>query len=145
MNAATAAMATPFSPPPSPGQSGAGDPGEQSDRDSDPTALAGTIDVVPGHPAAHKGLEIKTVRPKWLTLTKMTTSPDNPLVIIKFRRNGTVMEADFLNGQGTGFKSVDGPLLDAIYAWRASGEALNRLPATDPDATLEVRIRVILR
>lgn len=145
LDAAQSAMAAAPRPPPPPStEPGAGDPGEASDRDSDPTALAGTFDVVPGHPAAHKGLEIKTVRPRWLTLTKMTSTPDNPTVIIKFRRNGTVYEADFEAGKSTGFKSVDGPLLDAIYAWRASGKALERLPANDPDATLEVHIRVIM-
>jgi len=145
LTGAAAAISNP--PPPSPGseQAGSGEPGEASDRDSDPTAIAGTIDVVPGHPAARKGLEIKTVRPKWLTLTRMTTSPTNPTIIIHFKRNGTVADAQFEAGKGTGSPSVDGPLLDAVYAWRAKGEALDKLSASDPRASLEVRIRVIMR
>lgn len=142
-----AATAISSPPPPSPGseRAGSGEPGEASDRDSDPTAIFGTIDVVPGHPAARKGLEIKTVRPKWLTLTRMTTNPGNPTIIIRFLRNGTVVDAQFEPGKSTGSPSVDGPLLDAVYAWRAKGEALDRLSPSDPRASLEVRIRVIMR
>jgi hypothetical protein len=127
------------------GGEGSGEEGEPSDRDSDPSAIVGTIDVVPGHPVAAKGLEIKTVRPRWLNLTRMTTRPDNPTVVIQFRRNGKVKSAEFEPGKSTGSEAVDGPLLDAVYAWRASGPALLRLPEGDPAATLEVRMRVILR
>lgn len=122
----------------------AGDPGERSDRDSVATAMEGSIDVVPGRPAAGKGLTIKTVRPRWRHTTLMTSWPDNPVVIIRFLRNGTVYEADFEAGKGTGYAAVDGPLLDAVYAWKAEGAALDRLPPGE-DATLEVRINMILR
>jgi hypothetical protein len=130
---------------PAAAQPSAGDPGEASDKDSTPTAIAGSINVVPGRPAAAKGLTIKTVRPRWRNATLITSSPDNPTVIIHFLRDGTVHEADFAPGKTTGYPAVDGPLLDAVYAWRAEGVALSRLPAADPTATLEVRINVILR
>jgi hypothetical protein len=150
--ASSALAGAPPSPPADPqpqtsssSDQGAGEPGEASDRESDPTAIIGTIDVRPGHPAAAKGLEIKTVRPNWPNLIRMTARPNNPLVIVKFHRSGQVFEANFEPGETTGSQSVDGPLLDAIYAWRASGEALRRLPTSDPAATLQVRIRVILR
>ena len=33
---------------------------------------------------------------------------------------------------GTGYPDVDGPLLDAVYRWTASGEVLKKIPPGNP-------------
>lgn len=115
-----------------------------SERESDATSRARVVEWEPGKPAAAEGLDITTVRPRWTVTTKITAVPRNPVVRIEFRKNGTVARAAYLEGQGSGYPNVDGPLLDAIYAWTARGRALDELPTGDPDAVTVVTMRIIL-
>lgn len=119
-------------------------PGEKSDRESTAASVNETVEVVPGRPAAAKGLEIKTIRPRWTETTKLVAVPRNPVVRVTFARSGRVSNAEFTAGQNTGWRDVDEPLLDAIYRWTAKGEALRKLPAAK-DAGLTVEFRIVLR
>jgi hypothetical protein len=124
-------------------------PGERSTSEVSPSSRFPVLDVRPGHPAAAEGLDIRTRRPQWTLGTRMTARPVNPLIDIAFGRDGRVREAGFVVEKGvrrdTGYADVDGPLLDAVYRWVASGRALDELDASDPDARLVIRLRVILR
>lgn len=121
-------------------------PGVLSDRESVSAALKEAIDVkFDGKPAAAEGLEIKTTNPRWSITTQLTSSPKNPVVWMAFGRDGRVIDADFLNGENTGWTSVDEPLLHAVFAWRAKGVALDELPASDPKAAVRVVLRITLR
>ncbi|MDX2146913.1 MAG: hypothetical protein SFZ23_05275 [Planctomycetota bacterium] len=130
----------------SPGGLG-GRPGEQSDADSDATALQETVEVRPGRVAAAKGLKITTVRPRWSITTMATARPKNPEVVITFGRTGRVLKAEFFEGKTTGEPDVDGPLLNAIYQWTATGEALRKLPLDQdsaPKRGVKLKMRILL-
>jgi len=120
-----------------PGQS----QGERSDRESDATSIA---DVPPslwknGKPLARKGLEIKTKKPALPILTQLTTRPGNPICEILFGKDGVPVSCKVL--LSSGYPDVDGPVLDALYRWRAKGSQLDKLA---PGKTLTFRVRFIL-
>lgn len=127
------------SPPP-------GDPNNAiaSEKESDATSREPIAEWTPGKPPAVEGLDITTVRPRWTVTTRLSVVPRNPVVRIEFLKNGTVARAVFLDKQNTGHTDVDGPLLDAIYAWTAKGKALDALPAADPRAVAPITMRIIL-
>lgn len=120
-------------------------PGEVSDRESDAAAVRSAVNVDPGRPAATKGLKINTVRPEWSTTTRIVALPKNPVVRVRFNRAGKVVDANFVDRYDTGWPDVDGPLLDAIYRWKAEGDRLRELPENDPEAVITVTFRITLR
>lgn len=101
------------------------------------------LEFKPGMPLTGKGIRIRTVVPRFSTTTRLTAVPRNPVVVIRFNRAGRVVKAEFENNQGTGYRDVDEPLLDAVYRWTAAGEQLNRIPA-GTNETLTFRIRYLL-
>jgi hypothetical protein len=142
VQAAAEEAATAGAPPqPSPGENPSSRP---SEKQADAASRERVVDVEPGRPAAAEGLDITTVRPRWSVTTRISAVPRNPVVRIEFRRSGLVAKASFLPGQDTGHRDVDGPLLDAIYAWTARGPALDALPPEDPEATAVITMRIVL-
>ena len=131
--------------PPAP--TGADDiPGLPSDRESVATALREATNLTQwGKPLARKGLEIKTVRPRWRTTTLLTRLPRNPVVMVSFGADGKVKRAEYVLYEGrrlsTGARDVDEPLLDAVYKWRAKGKELEALGEGE---TVSFAIRVVL-
>lgn len=119
-------------------------PGEQDDREADASAIIDSIDVVPGRPAAAKGLRIQTSRPQWSMATKLTARPRNPAIRIVFGPTGRVTKADFVLGKSTGYPDVDQPLLNAIYRWTARGEAIDKLNPADSRSGVSVTVNIIL-
>jgi hypothetical protein len=126
---------------PSPGGTG---PGQASDRDTDGATTRPEDITLGGQPRAVRGLLIRPSRAQWSITTRALARPRNPVVRIVFRRDGTVKDAEFLPGRGTGYADVDGPLRAAIYRFTAEGEALQRLSPTDPEAGVEITLRIIL-
>jgi len=123
-------------------------PGEKSDEESVATAIRNAMEYRPGRPVAREGLQVKTVLPRWSATTRVVARPENAIVRIEFSRSGRVIMAEFVKHDGkvgTGYKDVDGPLLDAVYRWTAKGKDLEALLGTDPDATLCVVIRFYMR
>lgn len=116
-----------------------------ADRQSDATSREQPLEVKPGRPLAGRGLDIRTVRPTWPITVTLLAIPRNPLVEITFGRTGRVLRASYVFGQDTGYSDVDGPLLDAVYRWTATGKALAELPPDDPDAGVTLRIRILIR
>jgi hypothetical protein len=98
----------------------------------------------PGSPAAAEGLDITPVKPQWAVSTRTMALPRNPVVRIDFRKNGTVAKVVFLAGHDSGYRDVDGPLLDAIYRWTAKGKALDALPPGDPQAVASINMQIVL-
>ena len=92
-----------------------------------------------GHPIAREGLELSPRRPKFPPLIRVTAVFGNPLVEIRFGRDGKPAEAAIFQTSGDG--RVDHAINVSLYRWRASGAALERLA---PDETLSVRLRIIL-
>jgi hypothetical protein len=147
---ASRAMQAPAEPIAAGGQPGApvppgARPAEVSESDSSPTSRIPAIDVKLGRPAAGQGLEVITVRPRFSVTTTLTTDPQRSSIDVVFGRDGSVLKAAFLDGETTGYKEVDGPLLDAVYRWRAKGKALLDLPpGRDPSKGLVVTFHIEL-
>ena len=126
-------------PPGAPGTSQ--EQGERSNRESDAISI---IDAPPstwrtGKPLARKGIEVRTKKPTLPTLTRLTTSPQNPVCEIIFGRDGVPVTCRIL--QTSGYPDIDGPVLDALYRWRANGSQLDKLPV---GKTLPFRVRFIM-
>lgn len=130
---------SPAAPPPSPGEAG-----QSSDRESAASSIA-RVEIEArklGNPAAAEGLDIKTVRPRFTHYTRLTVDPKDPLVRVEFDRTGVVVAANVV--ESSGHRDVDRPILDAIYRWTATGEALDSLkPGSDP-ATVALEFRIVL-
>ncbi len=116
----------------------------ESTKESPATSTKPPVEVSPGQPVAAEGLDIETVRPRWTLVTRMTALPRNPVVRVTFAKEGKVARAEFLPGKNTGYADVDGPLLDAIYRWRATGKALDDLPEGDKEAGVTLEFRLVL-
>jgi hypothetical protein len=115
--------------------------GEVTDSESDPT---GVVSVPPnvwrnGRPIAAKGLSIKTRKPRFTVLTLVTRVPRNPTIEIAFDREGK--PAEYRLEVSSGHADIDGPILDAVAAWRASGKQLAKLSANE---RITVHIRLLL-
>ena len=113
-----------------------------ADKESIATAIKEASDYKPGKPVAAQGLDIKTVRPDWAHVTTLTAYPRNPIVWIAFGADGVVTRAGFVPGNSSGSLDVDEPLLNAVYAWKASGKELKKLGKDDE---IIVSIRILLR
>jgi hypothetical protein len=129
-----------------PGSGNGGDGiGAASDRDSPGTSIDDVVDIkLNGGPQAAKGLEIRPVRPHYSTVTRLTAAPRNAVVRVVFGKDGTVIKAEFVDGHTTGYADVDQPLLNAIYEWTATGEALDKLSNTNPRAGVSITFNIIM-
>lgn len=141
------AASSPSVPPSSPGVRGGGgrDAGEQSDRESTASSVLTATRAQLGKPIAGKGIEIKTVRPRFTHYTAIMTVPRSPRVRIHFRRDGEVEKVELVRSSGVA--DVDRPLLDAVYQWRAVGKELDALPPDTPGAdphVLVIEMRILL-
>lgn len=126
--------------PPVSGQSG-----QNADRESDAAAVQPVKNADLGKPLAAEGLTIRTVRPDFSNVTLATARPRNPVVRIDFRRNGKPIRVVVI--KSSGHEQVDIDVRKALYAWRASGEALLQLPdPEDPDtpAYASVKLEILL-
>ena len=112
-----------------------------SDRESDAFS---TIDADSRHwrdgqPLAAHGIEVKPQKPHFTVLQRITASPGNPLVVIRFQADGTPASAEVR--QSSGSVSVDASIESSLYRWRASGEAIEAL---GDEETFDVTIRIVL-
>ncbi len=129
-----------------------GKPGEEDDRDSIASmikrATESTYDNL-NRPLSGAGLEIKPSKPAFSRTTLFTQNPRNPIVLIRFNAEGKVIFADFIRDKekkrvyDTGSRSVDEPLISAIYKWRASGKQLQDLDPDDPKSYIEISMKII--
>ena len=115
--------------------------GEHAEKESDATSIVEVPlnEMEPGHPIARPGLEVSPRKPQFTTLTLLTASPGNPLVEIRFGRDGLPAKAVILESSGD--SRVDHAFEASLYRWRASGKALSKLAG---EQTITVRIRIIL-
>ncbi|HMN96966.1 MAG TPA: hypothetical protein PKC43_10755 [Phycisphaerales bacterium] len=140
---AEATQAGAEAPPPAPGPPVNRDraDGDDADRESDATSR---VDVSPEHwrrgkPLAAHGLEIRTRRPIFPELTRLTAAPRSPVVEIFFDRSGAPRRAGIVRTSGD--SRVDGPIVDALYRWRASGAPIARLGEGE---TIRIEMLILL-
>lgn len=116
------------------------------DRESDATTTEMTIrqnDL--GQVVARQGLRIQTYRPQFDATTRqleLRTRRGRVTAVIRFTKSGSVLLASLKEGTATGVDSIDQPILDSVYRWRASGTDLDALP-NDPQATITVEIQIL--
>lgn len=123
-----------------------GTPGAEASDESDAGSLKNPFKVKWGKVLAGKGVAIKTSKPR-ISTTAMNNAArlgvNNPLVRIRFDREGRVAEARIV-GPGTGHPDIDQPLLDAITErWSASGARFAELTGAHPGAALTFYCRVM--
>ncbi|MFG0258439.1 MAG: energy transducer TonB [Phycisphaerales bacterium JB043] len=114
-----------------------------SDKESLPTSRLEPVIVRPGQVVAAQGLEIKTVRPEFTHSTRLLSRPDDMVVRIVFGRTGRVISATMLTSSGV--TTVDEPVMNAIYRWRAEGASLQSIPIDPPGTGVEVDFRIDVR
>ena len=133
----------PAPPEPVPAQpQPAGQPGVQSDQESDATS---TVEVTMeqltlGRPLAAQGLQLKPRRPVFTTLTLLTAIPANPKAELRFRRDGKPARVRLLESSGD--SRIDEAVLNSLYRWRAAGKKLRELEGNE---TIPIQIRIMLR
>ena len=116
------------------------------DRESDATSPELTIrqdDL--GQVLARQGLRIQTFRPQFDATTKqleLRTRRGRVTAVIRFTKAGKVLAASLKPGTATGVATIDEPILDSVYRWKASGTDLDNLP-DDPEATVTVEIQIL--
>ncbi len=89
-------------------------------------ALKDSTVVRPGKVATMRGVEVRTVRPKFGVVTLLSTFPTNPIAEITFNGDGKVIKARLL--RSTGYADLDSPILVSLYQWRAVGKELKKYP-----------------
>ena len=47
--------------------------------------------------------------------------------------------------QSTGSRDVDEVLVNAMYAWTATGEAIDELDPADPEAGVTITLKILMR
>ncbi|MEM6458517.1 MAG: hypothetical protein AAF710_03905 [Planctomycetota bacterium] len=107
----------------------------RADREADATTLENNLAVRPGGVLVGPGLEVQTFRPRFSAAARVSSTPTNPVARITFDLDGTVLHAEL--SASTGFANVDGPLLSALYRWKATGPRVERW--TTPQ-TIEITI-----
>lgn len=117
--------------------SGVTKPGNEADRESLATAIREALVYRPGRPLAAKGVELKTVRPRFGSYTKLSSDPEDAVIRMRFDRTGKLKSHEIL--QSTGYRDVDRNLLDALYQWKAEGPAIEGLDSSEL-LSLDIRI-----
>lgn len=138
---------SPAAPPVDPGNDGT--PGQPSESEADASAKTAPLRIRPGQVVARQGLEIITVRPRFRHTVDLTAPYNNPVVRVLFDRTGVVRDASFVREgttlRNTGSTERDGPVLDAVFRWRAKGAALTALDPDAPDARVEFVVELLIR
>ena len=75
--------------------------------------------------------------------TTISTAPANPLALIEFNKAGKAVNATLL--EGSGFDSVDQPIIDSLYGWTVDVAKSPQLQKLKPGQTLKFKIRLILK
>ena len=138
-----------------PAEPSASDPAIPDERQADAVAKKPVDVSLNGRPIAREGLQIRTVRPEFSITSQLTLAPRNPVVTLDFGADGRVYDHRFERDPetevelNTGSARLDGPLLNALYRWRASGpriEDLRTQPAEgDVPPTTSITVRIVLR
>lgn len=138
---------SPMSPAPAsplgvagPAGSGGSSPGQQSERESDASAIDPEPEVRPGMPWAGEGLEVFTRRIELSLFSRSTRAFRSPLLKVTFDRSGTVTNIEVLESSGS--PDVDDSTRNSVYKWTARGTQLEELA---PGAGLSMNFRILLR
>lgn len=117
----------------------------QDDRESDATSPVQVRTNQLGKVLAREGMRIQTFRPQFDATTKMhelRARNGSVTAIIRFGKDGSVLSASIKPGTESGAPTIDEPILDSVYRWRASGKDIDELPDTT-GAYVESQIQIL--
>ncbi len=117
--AVTPSPTTPPAARPTPGAPSRPTPVERTASESAPVTLVQNDKLRPGSVISAQGVKIQTVHPRFSIVTMATAVPQNPVVDVDFDASGKVTTVTFR--KSSGYESVDGPLLAALYKMTATG------------------------
>lgn len=120
--------------------SGGSSPGQQSERESDASAIDPDPEIRPGMPWAGQGLEVFTRRIELSLFSRSTRAFRSPLLKVTFDRAGNVTNIEVLESSGS--PDVDDSTRNSVYKWTARGDQLEELA---PGAGLSMNFRILLR
>ena len=115
--------------------------GAESDRESDASSVVDAPVKKLGQPLAARGLRITSVKPRLSHRTQIMGGRRDPVVRLHFASDGRVRSVEFL--QESGNVDIDRPVEDALFFWKAEGEALASLGDPDTGDTLSVVVRIL--
>ncbi len=125
---------------PGPRGEGGTSPGQQSERESDPSAINPDPEVRPGMPWAGEGLEVFTRRIELSLFSRSTRAFRSPLLRVTFDRSGVVTHIEVLESSGS--PDVDDSTKNSVYKWTARGKQLEDLAQ---GSGLSMNFRILLR
>lgn len=117
----------------------------QDDRESDATSPVQVRTSNLGKVLAREGLRIQTFRPQFDATTKMhelRARNGSVTAIIRFGKDGSVLNASIKPGTESGAPTIDEPILDCVYRWRAAGKEIDELP-NSAGAYIETQIQIL--
>ena len=112
-----------------------------ADREADGSSIKRAANFRNGRVEAGHGLDIRTVRPIFTAVTRALSFPSPPIVEVKFDRTGVASRVRVI--RSSGYDDVDGPIVNAVYQWKASGKELAQI-GPEADAGLVMRITFLL-
>lgn len=112
-----------------------------ADREADGSSVKRAATFRNGRVEAGQGLDIRTVRPIFTAVTRALAVPSAPIVEVKFDKAGMVRRVHVI--RSSGYDDVDGPIVNAVYQWRAAGKELATI-GDEPDAGLVMRVTFLL-
>lgn len=117
----------------------------QDDRESDATSPTPVRSSDLGKVLARQGLRIQTFKPQFAATTKLhelRSRSGSVTAIIRFDQSGSVLHASLKPGTETGEASIDEPILDSVFRWRASGSEIDAIQGKS-GAFVEVEINIL--
>lgn len=95
----------------------AGDGAAQSDSESDPFSVSGSVEFRPGKVTARFGRKVKTVRPRLSLAGQYDLFTAEPSVVLRVRTDTTGKVREVTITRSSGSRDVDQPCQLAMYEW----------------------------
>ncbi|TVS08140.1 MAG: hypothetical protein EA423_02165 [Phycisphaerales bacterium] len=115
--------------------------GARSDAESPPASTQRPTRITPGQVIAREGLQVSTrVPPRFSIPTELLASRTPVLVRIAFDARGDAVNVEVL--RSSGHPGVDQEWVNALYRWKASGEALKKLDPDNPRSVHRMEFNV---
>ncbi|MCC5786528.1 MAG: hypothetical protein JJU33_07505 [Phycisphaerales bacterium] len=115
--------------------------GARSDAESPAASTQRPTRITPGQVVAREGLQVSTrVPPRFSIPTELLASRTPVLVRISFDARGDAVNVEVL--RSSGHPGVDQEWVNALYRWKASGEALKKLDPDNPRSVHRMEFNV---
>ena len=115
--------------------------GARSDAESPAASTQRPTRITPGQVIAREGLQVSTrVPPRFSIPTELLASRTPVLVRIAFDARGDAVNVEVL--RSSGHPGVDQEWVNALYRWKASGEALKKLDQDNPRSVHRMEFNV---